>query len=135
MCVGTKRGANYGIVYDSAGTTIGRVFKQSKDARKCDGGGKQMFYTANAMLDGEESYCSLGTRHRTRKSAVNAVLAFHASYPADVIRATASRSSFAHGAARLHEALTAAVARFKYDHHEVCALSVRNLPNPRLSWH
>jgi hypothetical protein len=144
VCIGTKRGVNYGLVYDAEGVVIGRVFRDSKVARAALGGGRRSFYTAHAIIDGVETTASLGTRHETRSSAVAAIRAFHASYPADVIRRAAGQAPFdlyandpgARLRMAIRRALSAAAAQFKYDHWRVCGLSQRNLTDPRASrWH
>lgn len=142
VCVGTKRGRNYGLVYDGeTEAVIGRVFRASKVARKSHGGGRRSFWTAHGIVDDAETTCSLGTRHVERRDAVAAILAFHASYPREAIIAAAQRIERGARArptsgGALRWALGCAAVQFKYDHHEVCGLAVRNLPNPRESrWH
>lgn len=148
VCVGTKRGRNYGVVYAPDGRVIGRVFRDGKVARAALGGGRRSFWTAHASLDGVETSASLGTRHERRRDAVAAILAFHEAYPAEAIYAAASRANaldfttwniyggrpltMAERAERaLHRALSAAAAQFKYDRWQVCGLSQRNVRNPR----
>lgn len=139
VCVGTKRGKNYGLVYAPDGTVIGRVFRDCKVARAALGGGRRSFFTANVIVDGVECGGSLGTRHETRRSAVNAILAFYASYPVMHVRRiafqAAIRGDLSHDRA-FRRVMACAAAQFKYDNWQACALSVRNLPDPRASrWH
>jgi hypothetical protein len=126
-CVGTKRGLNYGLVYDRNGEVVGRVFRHSRQARKALGGGRQTFWTAVAALDGIECGTSLGTRHTSRRSAVAAVREFTRSYPPELLRADARdvAPQWWRGdewSWRVRGALSRHASRFKGERWDVCAL-------------
>lgn len=125
LAVGTKRGVNYGIVFDADCNEIGRVFKHSRVAAGT-GGQTRPFWTAVARLSRAESGQSLGTRHRTRDSAVAAVRSFASDYPRDYLLATALTSG-----SPLARILGQAVAQFKYDQFQECALPYRVGDDPR----
>jgi hypothetical protein len=134
VCIGRKRGKNHGVVYAPDGRVIGRVFKASKIAAGAKGR-RASFYTAVVILDGIESAVSLGTRHKTRASATAAILAFWRAYPALRIKQAQGRVRRTYSAP-LAAALYDASAQFKYDNWQVCALSQRNLSDPRKNpWH
>lgn len=91
ICVGTKRGRNYGIVYDASGRIIGRVYRHTQTAAGTRKRERHDFWTAlPASPDGRTNVSgSLGTRHPDRRSAMAAVRAFALAYPADAIETRA----------------------------------------------
>ena len=151
VCVGTKRGKNLGVVYAPNGEQIGRVFRASQRAA---GTGsrreRRPFWTAVAVVEMAtpegvirvEWGGSLGTRHATRQSAVNAVYEFSRAYPPEFLRAdardrakgapewsglyrtplTTRRDRLAWG---LRHALSDWTARFKRERWDVCAIPAR----------
>lgn len=127
-CIGTKRGDNYGLVYDDKGRVLGRVFQTQRRLRADMGGGHGTAWTAYVMLpDGTEVGCSLGTRHRDRWSAARAIRAFWTEYESlRYVFYTDWQSR-----RPLHRALSL----FKYDRHDVCGLLKRYRgADPRTHW-
>lgn len=129
-CVGTKRGVNYGLVYDETGRVIGRVFRHSRVAAGMKGE-RASFYTANVIAGGMEAGGSLGTRHPNRASAVRAIRAFAAEFPPermDLLIANESHSRFTNAPEWLTRvALNRATYWFKAERWEVCALPYRTI--------
>jgi hypothetical protein len=125
LCIGTKRGVNYGTVYDlhnPLGTlrTLGKVRRESKVAAGFKGQ-RRTFYTAQPTMPNGWQLPALGTRHPTRWHAARAIRMFHDAYPL-IGKGYMDRHAAAH-AARC----------FKYDYWRECGLSERNLANPRVT--
>lgn len=114
VCIGTKRGTNYGMVYNAEGAVIGRVFRDCKDAAGTYGPGgpsKRSFWTAELWMGNTRlNVPSLGTRHTSRAHAVRAIRLFWRWLWAE----------HGYGSARR---LAYNVQRFKYEQREVCALN------------
>lgn len=103
-----------GRVYDAAGNVLGRVYRESKVAAGTKGQ-RRMFWTARLSINGEE-FSGIGTRHKTRASAVRAIRLFHTLNP--------------YASQMYRGAVFAAIERFAYDHWQDCGRSVRNLADP-----
>lgn len=112
VCIGTKRGQR-GVVWDSEGKVLGRAVKHARVAASMKGG-KGEFYTAN-VYDAAGNYTgpSLGTRHKTRASAVRAIRMFWGWY---------LREGYQLPSTRTWDPMGTHVDVYKRQHPEVCAL-------------
>lgn len=133
LCIGTKRGQNFGLVYDAAGTIIGHVERRNRVAAGLKGA-KRPFYTATLRTPNGLAVAapSLGTRHPDRWSAARAIQAFHAKHPGLVKDANA-RNTSPSGTFIWDSSVSSAAACFKHDHFDVCALPYRTYPDPRVA--
>lgn len=110
-----------GTVFDSAGVLLGRVQVHSRDAAGTYGPGgprKARFWTAELYATDGSHIAYLGTRHPNRAHAMRALRLFADAHPA--CRAPLWGFDTWHADAR--QARREAVARFKRDNREVCAL-------------
>lgn len=127
---GTTRPHTRGTVFDRDGRVLGRV---GQTQRRLRGGDTGTAWTPVVILDGRE-VAALGTRHPDRWSAARALRAFWQHIEAgnlDLCRRPEDgrwAGDLTGDDLRIYldrRALSRAVAYFKYDRHDVCALLAR----------
>lgn len=118
VCIGTKIGER-GIVWNEYGECLGRAIQASRVAAGTNGQ-REKFYTAVVSTGEGFTGTSLGTRHKTRASAVRAIRMFWDWYLAGGFLTYANTLGWINGMERV-------VSKFKEAHPEVCALPARKV--------
>lgn len=119
VCIGTKIGER-GIVWNQYGECLGRAIQASRVAAGTNGQ-RRKFYTAVVSTGEGFTGTSLGTRHKTRASAVRAIRMFWAWYETEGFMLPGVRRYYG------PTGWESVAQKYKMSYPEVCALPARKV--------